>query len=194
MRTIALAIAGAMTCGCSFVFVSGPPDHPEKLPPQMPLDCTTSRAAPILDGVFAGYETFRTTYALTRKESEYRDFPISRGADIGIGIGLTALFVVSMAYGFTATNDCEDAIDARLRRGPPEGLPPPSIAPGRVPFAAPPSAPVPTPPPAQQVQPPAPASPPPSTSAPQLAPTPAPSSGVPQTTPPGASTGAFPPP
>jgi hypothetical protein len=99
--------------GCSFVFTHGPPaDHPKR----KVFDCSTSQAAPIIDAAIAGFQTFRVIYATTQDDSDYQDFPISRGADIGVGIGLTALFFVSSLYGYATISDCEEAKEALYER------------------------------------------------------------------------------
>src|SRR5262245_19334613 len=104
---VAAAIAGAATSGCSLLFTSKAPDHAERIPPGMPVTCATSRAAPIVDTVIAGLETVRTVLAITAKDSVYSGAPISREADVGIGLGLTTLFAVSAVYGYSVTSECD---------------------------------------------------------------------------------------
>lgn len=103
-----LASAASLTLlpGCSLFFVQSPPTP--RLPDQ-PVACTTSNAAPIVDSVVAGLQLVRVGYAISQKESDYEDFPISRGADIGIGVGLLAVFAASAAYGFGVTGSCASA-------------------------------------------------------------------------------------
>src|SRR5689334_10820618 len=93
---LAGVVATSMTSlGCSFLFTTKTPDHPEHIPPTMPLQCTTTRAAPIVDTVIAGLEAVRTVVALNAKESDYTGSTIDRSSDIGFGVGLTALFAAS---------------------------------------------------------------------------------------------------
>jgi hypothetical protein len=103
-------LALALACpGCSFIFVSGPPANVEKLSPTKPIRCTTSRAAPALDAVITGFEVVRTLIALGASDATYANAPISRTADIGLGLALSGLFAVSMGYGFATTSDCANA-------------------------------------------------------------------------------------
>ena len=133
--------ASALAClatlsGCSFVFVTAPPAQHAEL---HSFQCTTSRVAPVVDTVIAGLETIRTGIAIAAKESDYQDFPISRGADIGFGVGLTTLFAAAAIYGYNVTADCEDAKEAAKHPAElPEAapwLPPPRVAPALQPSA-----------------------------------------------------------
>lgn len=122
-----LSIAALPLSGCSFLFVDGPPDHPERVSRQSELRCTTSKAAPIIDTVIAGYQVIRTGAAVAASDSTYDGAPISRGADIGLGLGFMALFGASAAYGYVVTGDCKDA---KARQGTSEDtLPPPAYGP-----------------------------------------------------------------
>lgn len=195
---VGAVLAAGLTCGCSFVFVSGPPEHPEKVPPNQHIDCTSGKAAPIVDTVIAGYQVFRTGYALAQKDSDYARFPISRPADIGIGIALSVLFIASAGYGFATTDECDDAEkmhDKAIREqwtaprtAPPQWAPParrpsrspedrpaPAFGPGFT-SPAPPASEVPTPPASPATVPAAPAAP-----APAVPSAPAPSSTLPAT-------------
>lgn len=88
------------TSGCSFVFVT-PAAPPSK------RECTSSRLAPVLDTVFAGYEAVRTGYAIFRPNDVYEELGVPREADIAVGAGLTAAFVGSAVYGYVKTAECE---------------------------------------------------------------------------------------
>ncbi|MBX3186511.1 MAG: hypothetical protein KF819_05830 [Labilithrix sp.] len=114
------AICGVLSSGCSFLFVKGPPINAEKLPPSKPVECTTSRAAPVVDAAVTAFQVVRTVYAIKASDTDYWNVPISRGADIGLGVGLTTLFGASMIYGLTTTSECIDAKErhARRRRAP----------------------------------------------------------------------------
>lgn len=100
--------------GCSFLFVDAPPAHPERYSTHSEMPCTSSKVAPIIDSVLAGYELVRTTAAVAASDDAYDDLPISRGADIGLGLGFLALFGASAAYGYVVTAECSDA---KARRG-----------------------------------------------------------------------------
>ena len=99
------AAVGWGSCGCSFIFVKGPPSQPRQA---RVIDCTTSKVAPVLDSVFGGLQVVRTVLATTVSDSYYQTAPISRGTDIGLGLAFTALFVGSAAYGIVETGQCAD--------------------------------------------------------------------------------------
>lgn len=94
--------------GCSFLFVKRPPSHPEEVPPTEPIDCTRGKAAPIIDSIVAGVQVARVGFAATADDSVYQDATLSRGADIGLGLALAALYAGSAAYGFATTSKCAD--------------------------------------------------------------------------------------
>lgn len=99
------AVLGRGSCGCSFIFVKGPPSEPRHA---RVIDCTTSKLAPLLDSLFGGFEVVRTGLSIGASDASYQGAPISRGADIGLGVAFTALFVGSAAYGFIQTGRCSD--------------------------------------------------------------------------------------
>jgi hypothetical protein len=198
---LAGVVATSVTsAGCSFLFTTKTPDNPERIPPTTPLQCTTTRAAPIVDTVIAGLEGVRTVIALNAKESDYTGSTLNRSSDIGFGVGLTALFAASAIYGYAVTGGCDAAKRAHdapptyapypyppgpyAYPPPPPGYPPPPAAypPGAPPpyppgaYPAPPGA---APPPPAGYPPPAPPLPPgvPAPNAPSSVPAPA-SSGV----------------
>jgi hypothetical protein len=127
------------TIGCSFVFVESPPSDVRKLPPSEPVSCTTSKAAPLIDLAVAGFQAVRTGLAVSQKDSDYKDFPISRKADIGIGATMTTAFAASMLYGFLTTSACTDAKELQAWRREEERLskPEPAAAPPAPPVEAP---------------------------------------------------------
>lgn len=112
---ISIALALALACsGCSFCFVT-PPPIPHKQPVARPeANCSTSVAAPVIDGLITGYQVFRTGYALQASDRDYNAVPISREADMAIGIGMSALFLASTIYGGVNVAACK-----RLKHGPP---------------------------------------------------------------------------
>jgi hypothetical protein len=86
--------------GCSFLFVT-PPAPPSR------RECTSSRLAPVVDSLAAGYQTFRTVHAVTAPDSVYQQLGVPREADIAVGAGLTAVFLGSAIYGYVNTAECE---------------------------------------------------------------------------------------
>jgi hypothetical protein len=111
-RTASLLIAALcaiFSCGCSLLFVTSPPKHVEKLPPSEPVECTTNKLAPVIDTLVTGFQVYRTIYAAQASNGDYAGLPISRSTDIVLGSSLTALFLVSAAYGYKTTDQCIDA-------------------------------------------------------------------------------------
>jgi hypothetical protein len=100
-------VLGLATSGCSFIFVTQPPAQAEQAS-HPTADCSTSRAAPVVDGIITGYQVVRTIYATQAPDSAYQGAPISRGADIGLGLSFTALFLASTIYGAVNTSECRD--------------------------------------------------------------------------------------
>ena len=86
-RVLAILVLAFAASGCSFVFVT-PAAPPSK------RECTSSRLAPVLDTVFAGYEAVRTGYAIFRPNDVYEELGVPREADIAVGAGLTAVFAL----------------------------------------------------------------------------------------------------
>ncbi len=113
MLPILGCVAALASGGCSLVFVSRPPSDVQAIPVTKQIDCTTSRAAPILDTVLGGLEAVRTGVALAAKDSDYAKLPISKGADIGFGVAFTALFAASAIYGYNSTAQCSDEKERR---------------------------------------------------------------------------------
>ncbi len=102
--------------GCSFLFTTKAPSQPERLPPNERIECTSSKAAPIIDTIVGGLEVVRTGVALGADDSDYRNVAISREADIALGVAFSALFISSAAYGYTVTSRCSALKEDRLER------------------------------------------------------------------------------
>src|SRR5262245_47336117 len=109
-------IAGFSSLGCSFLFTTTAPDHPERIPPERAIDCTTSNAAPVVDTLVAAYQVVRTFYALSADDAAYANAPISRGSDVALGLAFMGVFGGSALYGYTVTSECSDAKELRRRR------------------------------------------------------------------------------
>jgi hypothetical protein len=141
VRIAFLLLSSVLLAGCSALFVTAPPATPSRSGSAPSADvepeCTTSAAAPIVDVVVAGLQAVRTGLALGASDADYVDFPISRGADIGIGATLAGVFAVSAVYGFTTTASCSDAKrDYHARRASEPELPERSFTPSRSPLPA----------------------------------------------------------
>ena len=107
---VLLAVANS---GCSFLFVTPPPSQYKQPVARPEANCSTSVAAPVVDGIIGGYQLVRTAYALQADDRDYTNVPISRGADIALGVGLSALFIASTVYGGVNVSQCK-----RLKHGP----------------------------------------------------------------------------
>jgi hypothetical protein len=112
-RSIGLLLLAAQP-GCSLIFVT-PPRSDGRIV-QRPKDCTSSKAAPIVDSIIGGLQVARTGLAVAADDSDYSDAPISREADIGLGVAFTTLFVGSAVYGFLQTGHCQSLRDAEESR------------------------------------------------------------------------------
>src|SRR5690348_710828 len=103
-RSFLLSLLGSVgllagTSGCSFIFVKTPPS-PGSPEFNRPSECTSSPLAPLIDTAIGGFEVVRTVMAANADPSVYRDpkQPLSRDADIGFGVGLSALFLGSALH------------------------------------------------------------------------------------------------
>jgi hypothetical protein len=133
-----LGTAGVLP-GCSFLFTTAP-KRAESSTEFVSNKCTTSKVAPIVDTVIAGYQGFRTGYALAADQSTYDNAPISREADVALGVGFLALFGASAIYGYYVTGQCSARHDRAVvvdrpkqdeqeSGDPNDGPPPPRSAP-----------------------------------------------------------------
>lgn len=143
------------TCGCSFIFVRTPPSGGQPNAGVGSRSCTSSKLAPALDTVFGGLQLVRTGLAASAPDSTYesKDAPLSREADVALGVGFATLFVSSAIYGFVNTAECSSR-HHREDEGPPRSSDPPETwqasTPSRPAVAPPPATvtPAPTQPPA----------------------------------------------
>jgi hypothetical protein len=101
-----LAVLLFSTSGCSLIFVKPPSSTGHVAGPRR--ECTSSKLAPVLDTLFTGAQVARTAFAVGADDSVYDDpaQPLSRGADVGLGLGFTALFLGSAIYGYVNTSKC----------------------------------------------------------------------------------------
>jgi len=114
--TLILGMTGVLP-GCSFLFTTAPKSA-ESPAEFVSKKCTTSKAAPIIDTVIAGYQGFRTVYAATTDKSSYDGAPISREADIAFGLGFFTLFTASAIYGYYVTSKCSSRQEPVIVEGP----------------------------------------------------------------------------
>lgn len=131
------------TPGCSLVFVRGAPEGAARYPPTVPVECTSSRWAPIVDTVFAGLGGLATTMAAVAPESAFEG-GASRGTVLGLYGAQAALYAASAIHGYSSTAECRELQQQRTQ------LAPGATGPGAVPPPAPPPpalAPPPPPPP-----------------------------------------------
>lgn len=130
-QSVVLSVVALACSGCSFLFVH-PPHHSDGQLTAKLRQCTKSPAAPIVDAAIGAFQVVRTSVAISNDESAYHGAPISRGADIGFGVGFATLFLASSIYGFVETSQCRPP---RVRIEPPDdGV---EAAPARQPAADP---------------------------------------------------------
>lgn len=110
IRVLILCLGVVPLGGCSLLFVRGPKPVSNWAEAPEPPVCTENNAAPVLDTLFAVLQGVRAVAGAAVDDSFYRDFPLSREADILTGVGLGALFAVSAAVGFGRTSECKAAI------------------------------------------------------------------------------------
>jgi len=147
-------VISVLLAGCSFAFVSGPPDHHEQLPY---VSCTESRLAPILDSLFTALNVANSIFAISASDSTWHDTFCDQGdsgcspalgqtAAIPIYIGLAAIGAAGVYYGFSRTHECRVAKEEQMARAagqsnqpaqpaPLPGWPPP--APDAAPYVPP---------------------------------------------------------
>jgi hypothetical protein len=108
------AVLAFASSGCSLLFIKAPPESPpSQFTPGSSIECTSSKIAPGFDTAFAALEVVRTGLAASADDSVYSNpnQPLSRGADVALGIGFASLFLGSAIYGYATTARC-----SRLQR------------------------------------------------------------------------------
>lgn len=113
-RLLAAVLAAAG--GCSFVGVRRPPPSP--VPPGAPIECTQSRAAPVLDTVGAvatpliGLGTFGLCTYISAMQSWSSDpTRLSCGTVLWATAISTAAYTGSAVYGYHYTGDCRRLVE-----------------------------------------------------------------------------------
>lgn len=107
MKTVALLLSLTLLAnGCSLLFVKPPRPGARGAGPG---GCTTNKVAPVLDTMFAGWQSVRIVIAATASEDAYRGAALSREADMLIGVLLGIVGASSAIYGFNAVDECRGA-------------------------------------------------------------------------------------
>jgi hypothetical protein len=153
---VALALAAvATTSGCSWIFVQ--PLREERGRGDY-IDCTTNRAAPVLDTIFTLTNIASAIYVASENNVT------NKGTAVTLGLSVAALWALSAGYGYSHTSECEEAMEGSGR----SYYPPPRVRP-RPQYYPPPPPPTAAPPPPEVVVPPAgtPGAPPSPPAAPQ---------------------------
>lgn len=111
IRALVSLLAALQGNGCSWLFVTPPP---EAAIAHRVDSCTTSKVAPVLDSLGAGYQVVRTMVAAAAPQRVYDDpnVPLSREADVSFGVALTTMFIASAYYGFSNTAQCRKRDEA----------------------------------------------------------------------------------
>jgi hypothetical protein len=133
---ILAVVAGlSLMPGCSWLFVQ--PLNPS-MSTHRNLNCTTNRAAPVIDTIFT------TTNVVSALYVAGQDNVANKGQAVMFGLSVAALWAMSAGYGFSKTAECEEAVgsddddddepDRPPRRRTYRAVPPPS---GRYPPSGP---------------------------------------------------------
>jgi len=93
-----------------------PPSAPAPAFARPHVDCTTSYLAPIVDSAVTAYQLAGVAYVATLDDSRFANYPISRKADMAVGVGFAAAFAGSALYGYLSAARCR-----RIQHGPPGG-------------------------------------------------------------------------
>lgn len=101
-RALLACVALSFAPGCSYLLVSGPPAEHERM---AYFDCTTSRAAPIVDALFATSYAATAVTAFTVSRDTRNDAKALAATSAAIAIFEAA----SAATGFSRTAKCEQA-------------------------------------------------------------------------------------
>lgn len=106
-------MVGWLCGGCSATFLTPPPAAVSPGMPRPHVDCTRSYLLPILDTALAAYQLAGVGYVATLDDERFRNYPISRQADMALGAAFAAVFVGSAVYGYVSASRCR-----RIHDGP----------------------------------------------------------------------------
>lgn len=110
--TLKGAILALCVClsGCSLLFVKAVPPKTERARPHH-VECTSGKAAPVLDTVLGTLEGIGTVVAVGRSDDDYADAAYDRSTAVALGLVFTTMWVTSAAYGYTMTSRCARLTD-----------------------------------------------------------------------------------
>src|SRR5215813_4056165 len=100
LPVLLLLAALGPTPGCSWIFVQPLPKDYE----YGAINCTTSRAAPVVDTLFTATNAISAAYVAGK------DNVANKGAAVTLGLSVATLWMMSAIYGYSHTSECEDAI------------------------------------------------------------------------------------
>src|SRR6185503_12441546 len=92
--------------GCSFVFVSGPPEDHEKM---TYFDCTSTRIPPGVDTFIALALAGLALDGAQMSDAEVAMYKSSRAAMVATPLAFASPFVGSAIFGFVQTGSCRSA-------------------------------------------------------------------------------------
>jgi hypothetical protein len=90
--------------GCSFLFVDGPPEKHRQLPY---FTCSTSKAWPVVDTIFAASYAVATAGVLSADSNDSS----SKATAALVPAAAAALMTASAVYGYGKTSSCREATD-----------------------------------------------------------------------------------
>jgi hypothetical protein len=108
---ILLALSVAPLGGCSLAFMNRAP-HPVAVP-NYPVECTSSRAAPVLDTIFGGYFVANGLYWAAQTTCNNSSFDPDcvnsddRSSGMLVSAGLAALLTASAVAGYRKAGQCQ---------------------------------------------------------------------------------------
>src|SRR6185312_5486873 len=96
---LALFLAAIVpSSGCSYLFVT----PPHETYGGHVANCTTNRAAPVIDTIFVGTNVISALYVAGE------DNVTNKGSSVALGLGVAALWLSSAIYGYYNTSQCEE--------------------------------------------------------------------------------------
>ena len=110
-RLLIAAVSSCLLTGCSWIFMGKPPEHVAA--PAYPIDCSTSRAPPVLDSICTGYFILNGAVLAGMKDCEAARYGEScassstRTGGMVLSVGLALLCGISAGTGFADAGRCE---------------------------------------------------------------------------------------